>query len=75
MYFGRDVWDPILITAQIVYIQSSFYAVHCAWLLFLCYIGGHRLSLSLLFSAKSLSIEHTSVWMTVLAHVLSIPVW
>lgn len=75
MYFGRDVWDPLLISAQIVANQCSFYFVLCLWLTFLSALSGHALNLSLIFASRSVSVHHVSVWVVVIANVLALPVW
>lgn len=45
MYFGRDIWDPLLIVSQLVVNQFSFYLVLSTWLILFSTLGGLKVSL------------------------------
>jgi hypothetical protein len=38
-------------------------------------VSSHSLTLSLIFSARAVSIQHVSVWVVVIAQMLALPVW
>mmetsp|Transcript_56477 Transcript_56477/g.178687 ORF Transcript_56477/g.178687 Transcript_56477/m.178687 type:complete len:165 (+) Transcript_56477:390-884(+) len=71
MFYGTTVWDPVLIIAQIVCLQSSYYLSLGAllWLL----VGGHvpKVTLRFFFDSAQLSVHSVSGWMAILAFLFN----
>lgn len=70
MFYGSQVWDPILIVAQIVTIQCLFYISYglLLWILVGPYASGH-LTLEHFFGAGWLGIHSFVAWMAILANI------
>ena len=66
--FRSTVWDPVLISAQIVTMQSIFYITLGSWVFVMDYIGGTYRSLDQLFG-YSVSILHVCVCVCLCATV------
>jgi hypothetical protein len=75
MYMGRDIWDPVLIIAQLITNQFSFYLIQSLWIIFLTQLGGKNLNLAMLFAGRSVSLSHTSSWVCIVSHILTFPLW
>ncbi|XP_050543630.1 protein SYS1 homolog [Daktulosphaira vitifoliae] len=54
-HFRITVWDPVLIIAQIVSVQSLYYFTMCIWITIICYLVGTSRSLDVIFEFKELS--------------------
>ncbi|KAK9838838.1 hypothetical protein WJX74_004249 [Apatococcus lobatus] len=82
MFYGSTVWDPVLITAQIITMQCLFYA--SLGLTLWMFVGAAgaatslpkgskeaSLTLATLFSWRTLSLHHFAGWLVALANVLN----
>lgn len=76
MFYGSTVWDPVLISAQILTIQCLFYLTLglALWILVGPYVSGH-LVLEAFFGSSLLGVHNFVGWMAILATILnSLPV-
>eukprot|EP00946_MAST-07B_sp_MAST-7B-sp1_P002179 g2179.t1 len=67
--YGRDVWDPRLILAQMAVMQCTHYLVMGVFYGIFNIVFGTRLSLALFFSWEALSIASTRGWMVIVTNV------
>ena len=69
--YGRDVWDPRLILAQMAVMQCVHYLAMGVFYGVCNVVFGTRLSLTLFFSWEALSIASTRGWMAIVTNTVA----
>ncbi|KAK7114880.1 hypothetical protein V1264_000862 [Littorina saxatilis] len=69
--FRSNLWDPVLIVAQIIVLQSSFYLCLGLWIFFLDVIGRFDVSLDQMFTQSDLGLYEDSGRTNIIAYALN----
>ena len=69
--YGRDVWDPRLILAQMAVMQCVHYLAMGVFYGVCNVVFGTRLSLTLFFSWEALSVSSTHGWMAIVTNAIA----
>mmetsp|Transcript_26954 Transcript_26954/g.65464 ORF Transcript_26954/g.65464 Transcript_26954/m.65464 type:complete len:154 (+) Transcript_26954:352-813(+) len=75
MFYGPEIWDPVLIVNQIAIMQSSFYLLTGLWLVLLQTLMGSRSepALDQLLSAETMDFDQPLSSVPILAVLLGAP--
>ena len=75
MFYGREVFDPILIVSQMGVLQALFYLVTSSWLLVFSVVFGSQLNLKHLLSPAALTTSYNWALPTLLAYMMASVPW
>ena len=67
--FRGTVWDPVLIIAQMLALQSFYYVFFTLFVLFAALVTGSELSLGLVFDARGQRGDTLLAWLVVLGQL------